>query len=124
LDKSHAEVKKYQKKEEPHPLESVDDAKLRRRILRTVKAMEGFVQLSVIAMGILQVTSLRFSGSIRDDIRYMRTPSKESVSEATLMAYFRRHIFRILAEKPDLSITRIIMQQQEDPDIYNDLRAS
>ncbi len=117
-------LKKYQKKGEPHPLESVDDPKLHRRILRTVRAMEGFVQLSVIAMGILQITSLKFSGSIRDHIRYIRTPSKEIVSEATFMVYLRRHIFRILTEKPDLSITRIIRQQQEDPDIYNNLRAS
>ncbi len=117
--KAMPKLKKYRKREEAHPLESVNDAKLRRRILRTVKAMEGFVQLSVTAMGILQITSLKFSGSIRDHIRYMRTPSKESISEATLMVYFRRHIFRILAEKPDLSITRIIRQQQEDPDIYN-----
>ncbi len=117
-------LEKNQKKEEPHPLESVNNPKLRRRILRAVKAMEGFVQLSVIAMGILQITSLRFSGSIRANIRYMRTPSKESVSEATFMVYFRRHIFRILAEKPGLSITQIIRQQQENPDIYNNLRAS
>lgn len=122
--KALPKLKKYQKKEEPHPLESVDDPKLRRRILRAVKAMEGFVQLSVIAMGILQVTSLKFSGSIRNNIRYMRTSSKESVSEATLMVYFRRHIFRILTERPDLSITRIIRQQQEDPDIYDNSQAS
>jgi len=70
-------LKKYRKKENSHPLASVDAPKLRRRILRTVKAMEGFVQLSVIAMSILQITSLRFSGSIRENIRYMRTPSKE-----------------------------------------------
>jgi len=122
--KAMPKLKKYRKKEEAHPLESVDDPKLRQRILRTVKAMEGFVQLSDITMGILQITSLRFSGSIRENIRYMRTPSKESISEATFMVYFRRHIFRILAEKPDLSITQIIRQQQEDPDIYNNLRAS
>ncbi len=121
--KAMPKLKKCRKKGEPHPLESVDDPRLRGRILRTVKAMEGFVQLSVIAMGILQITSLRFSGGIRENIRYMRTPSKESVSEATLMVYFRRHIFRILAEKPDLSITQIIRQQQ-DPNIYNNLRAS
>ncbi len=102
----------------------MDDPKLRRRILRTLKAMEGFVQLSVIAMGILQITSLKFSGSIRDHIRYMRTPSKESVSEATFMVYFRQHIFRILAEKPDLSITQIIQQQQKKPDRCSNLRVS
>jgi len=122
--KAMPKLKRYRKKEEPHPFESVDDPKLRRRILRTVKAMEGFVQLSVIAVGILQMTSLKFSESIRDHIRYMRTPSKEHVSEATLMVYFRRHIFRILAEKSDLSITRIIRTQQEDPDKYNHSRVS
>ncbi len=122
--KAMPKLKKYRKKEESHPLESIDNAKLRKRILRTVKAMEGFVQLSAIAMGILQITSLKFSESIRDNIRYMRTPSKKSISEATLMAYLRQHIFRILAEKPDLSITRIIRQQQEAPDIYNNWRAS
>ncbi len=122
--KAMPKLKKYRTKEEPRPLESVDDPGLRRRILNTVKTVKGFVQLSVITVGILQITSLKFSGSIRDNIRYMRTTSKESVSEATLMDYFRRHIFRILAEKPELSITRIIRQQQEEPDICNNWRAS
>jgi len=94
LDKSHAEAEKVPEEGGTTPswwmtLSSAEG------ILRTVKAMEGFVQMSAIAMGILQMTSLKFSRSIRENIRYMRTPSKGSISEATLMAYFRRHIFRI-----------------------------
>ncbi len=116
-------LKKYTRKGGPHPLEAVEDSKLRRSIVHTIKAMEGFVQLSVIAMGILQMASLKFSGSIRAGIRYMRTPSKESVSEATLMVYFRQHIFRIMAGKLGLAVTQII-QQQEELDIYSNRRVS
>ncbi len=122
--KAMPKLRKYLKKGEVHPLEAVEDPKHQKRILRAVKATEGFVQLCVIAMGILQISSLKFSEEVHGNIRYMRTPTKESVSEATLMEYLRRNIFRILAEKPGLLIVQLIKQQQESHEVNDNLRAS
>jgi hypothetical protein len=79
------------------------------RIRLTVKATEGYVMLSCIAMGIVQMIALTFSGEIKSgNLRYLRTPTKSIVSEATVMHYLRNHIFRIMMQKPVLSITRFI----------------
>lgn len=97
----------------------------RKRILATVKAIEGHVLLSCIAMGIIQMVSMKFSGN-KDiyNLRYLRTPSKEIVSEATVIYYFRRHIIRVMAEKPESAITRIIKKQQIKPGIDVESQAS
>lgn len=56
--------------------------------------------------------------------RYLRTPSKETVSEATVMYYLRKHIFRIIAEKSESALTKIIQKQQEKSGIYEEIQAS
>ncbi|GGJ98325.1 hypothetical protein GCM10007063_20780 [Lentibacillus kapialis] len=54
-------LKKYLKKGETHPLEQVTKPKDRRHIQQTVKAIEGFVMCSCIAMGLLQLMAVTFS---------------------------------------------------------------
>lgn len=115
----------FLKKVEVHPLEAVTDEIQRGKILEPARAIECHVMLSVIAMGLLQMTSLAYSSQMHaEKIRYLRTPSHEIVSEVTVMHYLRHHIYRLMAKTPHLSITRIIMEQQETPGIYNDSRAS
>jgi hypothetical protein len=70
----------------------------RKRILQTVKAIEGYMMCSCIAMGLLQMMALRYSNNVPGlFFRYLRIPSKGVVSEATVMAYLRRMIFRLFA---------------------------
>ena len=115
----------YQKKGEPTPLERVKDEKSQEKILEAVRAIEMHMVLSCIAMGILQSLSIRFIGKVSSgQIRYQRTPSKGRVSEATLMHYFRKHFFRLLAQKPELCITRIIQGLQEESEEHWDSLAS
>ena len=81
--------------------------------------------LSCIAMGLLQSLSIYYIGKISSEqIRYQRTPSQGRVSEATLMQYFRKHFFRLLAQKPELCITRIIQGLQEESEECWDSLAS
>ncbi|GGB44647.1 hypothetical protein GCM10011409_22780 [Lentibacillus populi] len=107
--KSMPKLKRYLKKSETHPLEQVTELKDRRNIQQTVKAIEGFVMCSCIAMGLLQLIAVKFShkGSVRF-FRYLRAPSKSIVSEATVMAYLRRFIFLMFARNPPLTVTKII----------------
>ena len=88
-------------------------------------SIEMHMTLSCIAMGILQSLSICFIGKVSSSqIRYQRTPSQGRVSEATLMYYFRKHFFRLLAQKPELYITRIIQRLQEKSEEQWDFLAS
>lgn len=115
----------YQKKGEPTPMERVEGEKPRQKVLEAVRAIEMHMALSCIAMGILQSLSICFIGKVSSSqIRYQRTPSQGRVSEATLMYYFRKHFFRLLAQKPELYITRIIQRLQEKSEEQWDFLAS
>ena len=123
--KSMPKLKRYLKKDEASPLEAVRDPEERKKIELTVKAIEGYVMFSCIAIGMLQMSSLSFSKDIQaKPFRFLRTPSKAIVSEATVMCYLRQNIFRIMAQKPHLNITRFIQGKQEEPDVSVDLQAS
>ena len=118
-------LKRYLKKGEIAPIDTITDQKERKHIELTVKAIEGYVQLSCITMGIIQLLSLNFSEEMqRGTFRYLRTPSKAIVSEATVVRYLRQNIFRIMAKKPYLSITRFIQEKQESFDNTEDLQVS
>lgn len=115
----------YRKKEDPAPLEQVENENARKRILEAVRATEMHIALSCIAMGILQSLSLRYKGKVKSgQLRYQRTPSRERVSEGALMHYLRKHFFRLIGQTPELRITRIIQEQQETSGIYWDSLAS
>ena len=115
----------YQKKDEPSPLERVGNEKSRRKVLETVRAIEMHMALSCIAMGILQSVSIRFAGEFHPgQIRYQRTPSRGRMSEAAVMHYLRKHFFRLLGKQPELCITQIIQEQQDESGTYWGSRAS
>lgn len=112
----------YKKAGDAGPMSNVKDENARRKILKTVRAIEMHMLLSCIAMGILQVLSIHLTGTVdSSQLRYQRTPAKERISEAALMHYLRKYIFRLMGKKPKLCITRIICSKQvEEPEIFKD----
>ena len=46
------------------------------------------------------------------DFRYLRTPSRQVMSEASMMEYLRRNLFRFMARQEELTITKIISSRQ------------
>nr|WP_223070552.1 transposase [Paenibacillus caui] len=123
--KSMPKLKRYMKKGEVHPLEQVVNEKEQKDIRLTVKAIEGYVMCSCIAMGLLQLIAVQYSSRVPAlFFRYLRTPSKAIVSEATVMTYLRKSIFHLFARNPHLSITRIIRSKQEQLDFDSDSLAS
>jgi hypothetical protein len=123
--KSMPKLNRYLRKGETHPLEDVNDEQVRRRIRLTLQAMEGFVMCQCIAMGLLQLIALRYSGRVPTlFFRYLRTPSRTVVSEATVAAYLRTSIFRLFAQNQHLSITQIIRSKQKMSDSDADSLAS
>ncbi|WP_410512838.1 transposase [Paenibacillus sp. BR2-3] len=123
--KSMPKLNRFLKKEEAHPLEAVKDEQDQYRIERTLQAIEGFVMCQCVAMGILQLFALRFSGRLPAlFFRYLRTPSHAVVSEATVATYLRKSIFHLFAQNPHLSITKIIKPKQENAHFEHDSLAS
>ncbi|QQK81992.1 transposase [Salicibibacter cibi] len=120
--KSMPKLQRYLKKGESHPLEHVKD---KENIRLTIKAIEGFVMCNCIAMGLLQIIAVRYSHRVpRLFFRYLRTPSKAIVSEATVMAYLRRSIFFMFARNPHLPLTQIIQEKRHSSDFDDDWLAS
>jgi len=123
--KSMPKLNRYLKKDEAHPLEQITDAKDKENIRLAIKAIEGYVMCSCIAMGLLQLISIRYSHRVPSlFFRYLRTPSKAVVSEATVKAYLQRSIFYLFTRNPHLSITQIIQCKQETSDFEDDSLAS
>ena len=123
--KSMPKRNRYLKKGAPHPLEEVKDKRDQHRIVQTLRAIEGFVMCECIAMGLLQLIALHFSGRIPVlSFRYLRMPSKAVVSEATVAVYLRKSIFRMFAQHPHLPITQIIRSKHEKSSNDADLLAS
>jgi hypothetical protein len=123
--KSMPKLKRYMKKGEVHPLEKIMNEKEQQDIRLTVKAIEGYVMCSCIAMGLLQLIAVQYSSKVPAlFFRYLRTPSKAIVSEATVMVYLRKSIIYLFARNPHLYITKIIRSKQEPLDFDSDSLAS
>ena len=103
----------------PTALERVEGEKSRRKVLDAVRATEMHMALSCIAMGILQGLSVSYTGEISpSQLRYQRTPARGRVSEAAVMHYLRKYFFCLLGRQPELRITQIIQEQQDESGTY------
>jgi hypothetical protein len=94
-------------------LESITEKKQRSLIESTVDAIEGYVQLSVIALGMLQLIGLQFGNEINHGhTRFMRTKSNTVPSERTVADYLRKNIYMLFRFFPKMTITLIINARQ------------
>ena len=124
--KSMPKLNRFKRKNEIEAIDKVEDEKVKERIISTLNAIEMYVMSSCIAIGLLQIIALNFSSTELNIkiFRYLRTPSKTIVSEATVACYLRKNIIRIMANNAGLSITKIIKNRQVDPQFWEDLQAS
>ena len=124
--KSMPKLNRFKRKNEIDAIDKIDNEKVKERIISTLNAVEMYVMCSCIAIGLLQIMALNFSSTELNNkiFRYLRTPSKTIVSEATVACYLRKNIIRIMAKNVGLSITKIIKNKQVDPSSYEDLQVS
>ena len=102
-------------------LENMVGEKEKVHILSTVKAIEGFVMLSCIAIGIVQICSFKFSSSINaSSFRWLRTRSNKVLSEATTVDFMRKSIFYMFQFSPNLHILHLIRSVQSEPPYNQD----
>ena len=99
----------FKKKDEPDPLTKVIDEDKRRKILETAKAIERFVLLANIAMGLIQIMILNVNSTEEiEALRYLRTHTPGRVSESTMMYFLRHRFFWGLLQNPKSFVTRYI----------------
>ena len=116
---------RFRKKGAPHPIDSVVDDTAKKNILLTVKAIEAYVMCSTVALGLLQIIAFKFSDELsQSNLRFLRTPSKGIVSEATVAYYLRKNIFWLLSKTPNYSITEIIQQKHVEPRLEHHSKVS
>jgi hypothetical protein len=89
---------RYYKINNLNNIESVTDEKQKRKIFEALAAIEKYVMCCCIALGILQMLSLKYSDkSINSKFKWLRTYSNEEfVSEATIAYYLRKYFFNLL----------------------------
>ncbi|MDF2925556.1 MAG: transposase [Paenibacillaceae bacterium] len=105
--KSMPKLNRFLRKEEVCQLEAVTNEQDQQRIQKTIQAIEAFVMCQCMAMGLLQLITLQFSGRTSGlFFRYLRTPSHAVASEASVAAYLRKSIFHLFNQNPYLSITK------------------
>ncbi len=86
----------FRKKSLPDPLNDISSDKLRSAINAIVRAVEGFVMFSCIAMGLLQILSLQYSDALDlQNFRYLRTRSSCIASEGITMCFFAEVSFAL-----------------------------
>jgi hypothetical protein len=94
-------------------LEAIDGENRRRLIRSAVKAIEGYVQVCIVALGMLQLVGLLFGNDInRAGGRFMRTVSSAVPSERTVADYMRKNIYMLFRFFPHLALTSIIRKRQ------------
>ena len=88
----------------------------REKTLEAFDANERYAFCAVMAIGLLQMLSLRhFADGSISKIRYQRTPPTSLPSEAAVADFLRKNIFRLFANAPDLATSRKINALMLDP---------
>jgi hypothetical protein len=108
-------LNRFKKKTDPNPLDNVTDPHAQKRIRLAIKAIEGFMFCSVVTAGLLQMISLRFSGTGElVNLRFLRTYRSATASEATVADSLRKNFMRLLYRRPNLPLNRIVSSKQRD----------
>lgn len=104
----------FKKKSDPDPLEMITDTQKRQKILYKIRAIECFVHLCCIALGTIQMMSLKGKHDTElGKFRYLRTVRRSTPSEATIKEFLHRNLLTLLAMHPSSPITEIIRTAQK-----------
>jgi hypothetical protein len=119
-------LNRFKKKNEAEPVEKVNDEKAKKLIIGALKAIEGYVFCNCVAIGILQILSIKISPFIDNKIfRFIRTVSKTNyASELTISCYLRKNLFSFIRFYEGLEISRIINEKQNSCYLDEDFEAS
>jgi len=107
-------LNRFAQKGEKDPLTEVKSEKERTRILEAFCAIERYVMMALIANGILQLLSLKYSRIVEKScFCWLRTATKKIVSEATMSRFLRKDFFVQFHKRMHLPILQIIRSRME-----------
>lgn len=113
--KSMPKLNRFAKKGDKSPLEDVVRERSKQLIVAALKAIEGYVMFACIAIGALQIMSIKFSTSTGNImLRFLRTQTNIIVSEATVAYFLRKNIFQLIYKHRNLAISVIIKSKFSD----------
>ena len=113
-NKSMPRLNRYKKKGNPDPLESVIDEAAQKNILKTIRAIEMFVLCGCIALGSLQICSLKYGNRLElwKKVVYLRSYTNGIASEATMAEYIRNQFYALMGHGSKLGILKKIRFKQ------------
>lgn len=114
-------LNRFSKRDELNPLDGITNTIAKEHIVSTLCATEVFVMINCIALGLLQLVSLRFFNQKNHTVlRWLRTPQNLTPSEASVAVFMRKTIFSMFRFLPNLTILQIIQSRQfSDFDLEN-----
>ena len=111
--KSMPVLNRYMRKDDVNPLMSIDNPADQKNIIGALKATEGFAFFACIALGILQMVSLKFHDLTNPRlIRWLRTYSNTVASEASIAVFLRNSLFSMYHYLQYIPIISIIRDKQ------------
>lgn len=80
---------------------------------KNLKIMEGYILFAGILKGIIQMLCLSYQGKINiSGYHYLYISFCQVMSEASIMKYLGRNLFRFMTEQEQLTISKIITSRQ------------
>ena len=124
--KKMPKLNRFKKKSEGEPIEKVTGEKAKKLIIGALKAIEGYVFCNCVAIGILQILSIKVSLFIDNKVfRFIRTFSRTKyASELTISCYLRKNLFSFIRFYEGLEISQIINGKQNLCCLNEDFEAS
>jgi hypothetical protein len=118
--KSTPKLNRFAKKGDKNPLEDIVRQRSKELIVAALKAIEGYVMFACIAIGLLQIMSIKFSNNTENImLRFLRTKTNIIVSEATIAYLLRKNIFQFIYKHRNLAISEIIESKLSDSLLEN-----
>ena len=109
LSKFMPKLKRYENSVKPERFEKIKGDHAWKSIRKSLDETEGYVFCGAVAIGFMQMCSLRDSClNEMKDTRYMSTLSRTAASEATVVDYLEKYVFWHLDEEQDLFTIEII----------------
>ena len=104
---------RYASKLDPDNLSEVTDEHERALVLQTINVTNMYALISCIAIGILQILSIKFhDGDFKAKLRYQRTPAGAYPSPDNIACVLRKMLFLLIAENPNLEISEYVMSER------------
>jgi len=98
----------------PDILDQIKETQEKETITKKLKAIEGYVMMACIALGLLQMMALKYGAKIKmTSLFFVRTKTSDIPTELTMSRYLDRSIISVIEKRRHTGIYEIIRGKQE-----------